>query len=268
MLIGTADVINKLARKSQIPIESYLLIQSPIFSCIILFITLSLNGINICTKDIFYCLIGAIFSFSAFTIMLHSLTHGCASINYTVFRLSFIFSSTAAIVFLNETITRGKLIGITLVLMAILLFFHSSNKTVVLKKSLMIAVIAMLLSACFQFILKLAALQNTSSPSFLLFMSLFFLAIVVLYNIFRGHFSIPRKTFLYAPLNGCLMAIGTLSIIFALSTGEASIVLPIVQLSFLVTGVLAVILLKEKINLNQIIGIIFAATAIVILSWF
>lgn len=266
VLIGTGDTINKRARQADIPIGSYLLIQTLFFTCTILIIALISSGIQFYGADILYGFIGAVFSFTAFTLMLHSLTHGYASTNYAIFRLSFVFSSLAAIIFLNESLSPGKGIGIIFAAFAILLFFYNPKQQISLKKSLFFAICAMILSACFQITLKLATRIYSSSPSFLLLMSLFFGGMVVIYNIFSGGFKIPRKTFLYAPLNGVLMALGSLFVITALSLGDVSLVTPITQLSFLITVILAIALLKEKINIFQISGVICAAIAILILG--
>ncbi len=267
-LIGAADTINKRARLAAVPIGSYLLIQTAFFTCTILIITLLRTGFHVTHTDFLYSLIGALFSFAAFTLMLHSLTYGYASINYAIFRLSFIFSSAAAIIFLNELLTVKKGIGIILAILAILLFFYNFQQLVPLKKSFILAICAMILSACFQFILKVATKTFTSSPSFLLLMSFFFSVMVIMYNIIVEKFKIPRITFLYAPINGVMMALGTLFLIIALLQGEASIVFPIIQLSFLITVVLSATFLNEKMNPTRITGVIFAAVAVAILGWF
>ena len=267
-LIGTADAINKQARKANIPIGSYLLIQAPFFTSVILIITIMFTGIKISTTDILFSLVGAIFSFAAFTLMLHSLTYGYASINYAIFRLSFIFSSVTAIIFLSESLSLGKGIGIILATCAILLFFYNPKQKVIQKKSLVFAICAMVSGSCFQLTLKFATQVFSSLPSFLLLMSIFFACFVVIYNTIFGNFKIPRKTFVYAPFNGILMALGSLFLLAALSRGEVSLVTPIVQLSFLITLILSVLYLKEKINVSQTVGIICAAIAIIILGNF
>ncbi len=264
--IGTGDAINRKARQVGIPIGSYLLIQTGFFTFTIVIIALLRTDIQIASSDIVYSFFGALFSFAAFTLMLHSLTHGYASVNYAIFRLSFIFSSAGAMIFLSELFAIRKAIGIIIAAFAILLFFYNPQQEVT-KKALIYAIIAMFLSACFQFILKVATNVVSSSPSFLFLMALFFSSMVVLYNIIIGEFKLPSKTFLYAPLNGILMAGGTLFLINALFHGQASVVLPIVQLSFVVTSILAVAFLKEKLNSVRTVGIVGAAAAITLLGW-
>ncbi|UCG92874.1 MAG: EamA family transporter [candidate division WOR-3 bacterium] len=266
VLMGTGDTINKRARQANIPIGSYLLIQSLFFICVILIIALASTGIQFYGKDIIYGLISAFFSFAAYTLMLHSLTHGYASINYAIFRLSFIFSSGVAILFLYEEVTLNKGIGIGLATCAIILFLYNPQRHVVTRKALTLAIVAMILAACWHITLKLATQVYSSTPSFLLLTTLFFSSMVIVYNIFSGRFQIPRKTFLFAPANGILMALGAFFFLAALSKDEVSTVTPIVQLSFLITLVLSVLFLKEKINSFQIVGIICAAIAIVVLG--
>ncbi len=267
-LIGAADAINKRARQADIPIGSYLLIQAPFFTVAILVITLISTGIKVGSMDILYGFIGAVFSFSAFTIMLHSLTRGHASINYAIFRLSFVFSSVVAFKFLNESLSLGKVLGLTLATLAVLIFFYSPGQHAALKRPLILALCAMIIGSCFQLTLKLATRVFSSSPSFLFLMSLFFALLVIIYNIIFGGFKIPRKTFFYAPLNGILMALGSLFVIIALSQGEVSTVFPIVQLSFIITLILSTVILKENINHFQISGVICAGIAIIILGCF
>ena len=265
-LIGIGDAINKKARQENIPIASYLLIQSPFFLLTILLVVLLSTGIKVSTTDILYSALGAIFSFAAFTLMLHSLTYGYAGINYAIFRLSFVFSSAAAIIYWHEKLTTGKFMGIGLAIFALLLFFYRPKSQTILKKSVTSAIFAMLLNACFQLILKSSTHVFSSPSSFLLMMSLFFCVMVIIYNIFSGNPQIPRKTFLYAPVNGMLMALGSLFMIIALSHGNLSTVAPIVQLSFLVTLFMAIVFLNEKIDPIRIIGMISAITAIILLG--
>jgi uncharacterized membrane protein len=264
--IGTADTINKRARQKAIPIGSYLLIQAPFFSATILFIIAISGGLKISALDIVYAGIGALFSFAAFTLMLHSLTHGYASINYAIFRLSLASSSAAAIIFLQEVVNLEKAIGILLAACSIFLFFYNPKQPTAFKKSMILAIIAMLFSSCYHITLKLATHVFSSTFSFLLLMSLFFFCLVVIYNVFTGKFNIPTTTFFYAPFNGVLMALGTLCGISALTRGEVSIVIPIIQLNFLITVILSVSFLKEKINIFQICGVSVAAIAIIVLG--
>ena len=267
ILIGISDSINKRARQVRIPIRSYLLIEAPFFASTVFIILLVQTGIKISSADIIYSIIGAVFSFAAFTLMLHSLTHGLAHINYAIFRLSFVFSSTAALIFMHENIGFSKILGLTFAVLAIMIFFMVKDRQKYLKKALIIAICAMFINAIYQIFLKLATRIYSSSPSFLFLMSIFFGIMVVIYNLIKGKISVPRATFLYAPAHGIIMAIGALLYINAVALGEVSTVIPIVQLSFLVTLLISAIFLKEKIYPQRLIAISLAVLSIAFLGW-
>ncbi len=263
--IGTGDAVNKKARQAGIPVSTYLLVQTPFFLCLILVIALVTTGIRFSRADIIHSIIVAVFSFAAFTLMLHSLGQGYASINYAIFRLSFVFSSALALVLFNEVFTYSKVIGIVIAAAALFVFFQGAGSGTILKKTLMFAVAAMIFNVLFQLSLKFATTVYSASPSFLLSTSFFFSLMVIGYNLFSRKISVPKITFLYAPLNGILSALGALFMLIALSQGEVGFVFPLIHMSFIVTFVIAISFLGEKPNKMQILGVIAAAFAIAVL---
>ena len=266
MLIGTGDVINKRARQAGIPIGSYLIVQSVFFTLIIFILALFSTGLEVQATDVVYGLMAAAFGFAGFTLMLHSLSHGHASVNYAIFRSSFVFSSAAAVMFLSEVLSAGKIAAVIAACMAIFLFFLESKQRVVVKRSLVLALVAMLVAAGFQFIVKISTYQYSSPLSFIFLMNLFFVTFVILYNIMFSNWKFPKQTFVWAPINGILMGSATLFYVTALHKGELSTAIPIIQLSFIITALLSHFALKEKIGSLKITGIIFAALAIIILA--
>jgi uncharacterized membrane protein len=265
--IGTGDAINKRARQVGIPVGTYLLVQNPFFLLAILFIALFTTGIHFSRADIIYSIVVAVFSFAAFTLMLHSLGKGHASVNYAVFRLSFVFSSALALVIFNETPTLNRGIGILVAAAALFVFFRGTGARTKLKKSLLYAIAAMICNVLFQLSLKCATTVYTASPSFLLSTAFFFSLLVIAFNLMHRPGPIPKMTFFYAPLNGVLSALGALFMLIALDQGEVSFVFPLIHMSFVVTFVIAIGLLGEKPGRMQIIGVICAAVAIMVLIW-
>ena len=70
----------------------------------------------------------------------------------------------------------------------------------------------------------------------------------------------------YGLLNGLLTAVGTLCFFKALSVGPASIVTPLISVYPLVTVLLAVVLLRERISLVRMIGAFCAVLGLALLS--
>jgi len=266
MLIGAADAINKRARQQSVPIGSYLIIQSIFYTLIVLLLASLSGGIKWQRADVVFSLLGAIFGFAGFTLMLHSLTHGHASVNYAIFRSSFVFSTAAAVLLLNERLFMSKIVGIAFACLAIFLFFYEPKRQTVMYKSLITALVAMFVAAGFQLIVKLSTQVFSSPISFILLMNIFFGIFVLFYNIIFGRFRFPRTTFLLAPVNGILMALATFFYVTALQKGELSTAIPIIQLSFIITAILSALFLKEDIGMLKVFGIICAAIAILVLG--
>ena len=76
-----------------------------------------------------------------------------------------------------------------------------------------------------------------------------------------------RKGAAYGLLTGFLGGVGNIAFYLALSRGgKASVVTPLVGLAPLVTVVLAMVLLNEKLNRSQWMGLVFALASIYLLS--
>jgi transporter family protein len=70
----------------------------------------------------------------------------------------------------------------------------------------------------------------------------------------------------YSITIGGLMFIGTISLLAALKVGEASIVIPLGRLGFVVTALCAFIFLGEPLTVTKALGILCAVTAVILLS--
>lgn len=92
-----------------------------------------------------------------------------------------------------------------------------------------------------------------------------FLIASTIFMIFRGG-GVKSYGIFYAILAGVFGGLGYIMFVKALEKGKASIVLPLTALYPAVTVVLAVLLLKEKITLTQVIGIMLAMIAVILLS--
>src|SRR3972149_4423208 len=95
------------------------------------------------------------------------------------------------------------------------------------------------------------------------FITLFsFIALLVL----EGKPVVTGAIITFSPASGFLIFAGILALMFALSTGEASRLVPITRMGFVVTFLLATFVLGESLSLSKGIGVVLAATAIVLLS--
>ncbi len=98
----------------------------------------------------------------------------------------------------------------------------------------------------------------------------FYLATGVFFAIFcaikRKSLKINKTLFKYSLLIGLLLFVGTFSGLIALKSGNASVIIPIVRMGFVVTAICAFVFLKEKITFSKGLGLFFAALSLVLLS--
>jgi transporter family protein len=84
--------------------------------------------------------------------------------------------------------------------------------------------------------------------------------------IYRPVIDFKNAGFIYALLVGATLVGGLYTFYMALSSGKASIVVPLTALYPIVTVVLSFLILKESITLTQGLGVVLAIVSIILLS--
>jgi transporter family protein len=130
-----------------------------------------------------------------------------------------------------------------------------------------LALISMVFMGLVDFLLKkaIAAGVHIYAISFFVYllMAIFFGTYCLLKKV---PLKINKSLVKYSILAGLFIFIGTFLALFALKAGNASVIVPIVRMGFVVTAICAVLFLKEKITLEKGLGILFAVAALVLLS--
>lgn len=118
----------------------------------------------------------------------------------------------------------------------------------------------------FGFLAKIGS-DQVSLPELYLFFVIGMIPLVLV-AIFRhrGRVETDRKGVSYGILNGVFSGLGLLAYYAAMEAGKASIVGPVTSLYPLVTVILALVLLKERLNHVQKVGVGLAISSILILS--
>lgn len=212
-----------------------------------------------------------VLSFIAMNLFVTSLKHGEASVNTMLFRLSFIVTSFLTIGFLGESAGWSKWLGLALASGAVCsVALGGGALRVGSNKGITLAVAALVSYGINAFCFKLAALNGVQAPAFsVVTSSCFGLASIILHFLPWGGFRFQASpaVFRYGLLTGFLMAVMFNCIVWAMSLGaEASVVMPILQLSFVLTAALAVISLKEPVNGRKALGFTLAIAALIVFA--
>jgi transporter family protein len=91
-------------------------------------------------------------------------------------------------------------------------------------------------------------------------------AAIVLFSPRRFAGRRPGRGFFFAVLTGLLGGLGNIAFFVALTRGSASVIVPLTSLSPLVTVLVGVVALKEKMRWFQYVGLVLALAAIYLLS--
>ena len=181
--------------------------------------------------------------------------------------MSFIVTAVLAIFFLQETITLGKIIAIGLAAFAILALSKSLHIETTSMWGVIQLIFATFLYGLFGFFYKLAILAGAAPIGILFIQGISFITYAFILSYRQGLIKKSRVVMIHAPICGILLSGSYLLLLMSLKFGEVSISFSIVQLSFVVTSILAIIFWKEKINILNVLGIMSAFMAVIFFAY-
>jgi len=199
-----------------------------------------------------------------------SLASGAVSIVAPVFRLSFCITAALAVWLLDEPLTAWKLAGLAAALAAVWLLLgggatSAPRATTTSVVRVLVATVAM---GMVSFVYKLAALAGGSPATVLTGQASVFLPLATLFAVARDRgFRPPPGGWRYGATTAVLLLFGLVMLLAGLARGEASVLVPVAQLSFVVTAGLGFIILREPVTLRKSLGLSFAVAALAFLAW-
>lgn len=229
------------------------------------------RGLSFDRATLVYGLASGAFGAASNLILIHSLTHLNVGICATIYRLNLAPATLIAFLFLGETVTTFKVLGIAAAVLAVLLLLpgrkaagHLADK----KGYVLLVVVANVLRAGMGLTYKVGISGGADRDSFLALNGLVWLAAGVLYYLVQERKTphSPAKTLSYGIGSGALVCGIVFFMAAAMKTGEASLVLPISQLSFLGSALIGFACLKEKITVRGGLSLALGVTCIVLMA--
>ena len=217
-----------------------------------------------------YGLVAGISVAIANILLLESLRHMEVSLGSTIYRLNTIIVVILSIVFLNEILSGFKLAGILCGIVAVLLLYHHQNSTgsyTTLKSGLILVIIGALLRAIYGVVTKAGLSAGADTNGLILLSALCWIVSGLLYAVLIEHrYSITRSKVSYSLVSGLIIYGIVKTLVIALSMGEASVVITIANMSFLVALFVALVLKMEVLSLKKVSAMVFAVSAILLLT--
>lgn len=270
VLVGTADLLFRRATLSRFAPASFMVLHSWFFGPTALFWTAATGSLRWSPASLWGLLAGALTFVSSYS-FLRSLqaSGGQVSVNAPIYRLNLVVTAILAIAFLGEGVTWTKVSGLALAAAAVVLLSDASPRRLGARPGgLGWALLGMVAFGLVHFVYKIAVISG-APPALLIFWQFCsFTVIAACYATWvEGGLRLTRAIWVHAPICGILNSSGRVLLAWALQLGEASTAVPISQMSFVFTFLLAVPLFREPVTGRKAAGLLAAILAVVALYW-
>ena len=203
-------------------------------------------------------------------LLLESLTNIDVSLGSTIYRLNTVGVVILSFFVLHEPLGSFKIVGIICGLIAVLLLFNKGKKTyqdINFTMFFLIAVAASLIRASYGIITKMGISSNAEPNIMLLLISLSWIIGGALYAKLRERrFKITRGQIIYSIVSGILVFLIVNFLMLALEHGQASIVIPIANMSFIFALLISITLRMELLTFRKCFAVGFAVVSIILLA--
>ena len=252
LVVGAvADLLYRVGQTRGIDTGIFLFWQSTIFTTGIWAVAAATGQVgDILPGTWTWGLPAGLLSYIGLYLFILSLRSGDAGVNAPVFRLNFVVAAAGGILLLNEAASLPKIAGI---LLAMLSVFSLLNLGVVrqdgsARQSLVAVVAASLLFGSAGVLSKQALNEGSDAVPLILTQTVSFHGSAIMYVLLTRRWRPNAPTVRFVPPISFLQLVWSVLLFRALALGEASVIFPVVQLSFVLTAVMAVVFLKEAVT--------------------
>jgi drug/metabolite transporter (DMT)-like permease len=198
-----------------------------------------------------------------------SLKTGPVSLIAPIFRLSFTVTTALAVLLLGEPLGAWKVAGLALALAAVWLLLGGDGAAPEAARSpLAQALVAMVAMGVANFLYKVGAASGGSPATFIAGQAAVFLPLATGYAWLtdRGMRAPSAAAWTHAGSTAALFLLGLVLMFESLTRGQASVLVPITQMGFVVTAAIGVVFLREAFTLRKGAGLAFALAALIALA--
>ena len=267
---GLSDFIYKQAASAGIRADHFLMAQGWFFCPLVILYALATHTLVLDPVALWGSLAG-VFIFIGFHYFIRSLITGSVSTNASIFRMNFIVTVILVVILLGEPLTANKIAGLALSLLAAWLLLGAGDNAERTpneagRRSLVQVVIATLAFGTSNFF-HTVGLRHGAVPETLavaqaaLFMPI---ATVVVYFTDRTPRA-PPVTFRYGAAAAIMLLGATIFLLRGVADGQASVLVPIAQMGFIIAALLGIFILRERVTIRKVVGLVSASAALAVL---
>jgi uncharacterized membrane protein len=271
LFYGLADFVYKRGAAAGAEPHHFLMVQTWFFNPLALLYglisgTLVLNAASLWGAAAGVCAVVGYYNFA------YSLRSGSVSTNATIFRLSFAVTVALAVLVLGEPLTALKLAGLALVVLAVWLLLAAPTAGVASARrenwsSLRRVLIATVVVGILSFTYKLGLRQGATPIALVVTQAWVAVTLATGFTAYVDRRIRPsRAAWRYAPVAAVLLVIAFIFLAQGLQRGQASVVVPVAQMGFVVTALLGFFLLREPFTARKGTGLVVALAALACLA--
>ena len=270
LLYGLADFVYKRGAAAGAQPHQFLMVQTWFFSSLALAWGLVSGTLAFHAGSLWGAAAGVLVVVGYYNFA-WSLKHGSVSTNATIFRLSFAVTAVLAVLVLGEPLTAAKLAGLALALVAVWLLLASRDTGAPERPegraSLGRVLVATLAVGVASFTYKLGLIAGAAPNDLVVAQGAVAVTLATAFAArLDGGIRPARAALRHAPVAAVLLVIAFVFLVNGLQDGEASVIVPIAQMGFVVTAVLGFLLLREPFTLRKGAGLAAAALALASLA--
>lgn len=264
---GASDLIYKRAAGAGIQSRHFAMLQSWVFGPSVTLYAWATGALDPHPSALWGSLAG-LFLLIAVTNFIESLKTGAVSTNAPIFRLNFTLTAALAIVLLGETLTLVKLAALACTLTAVwLLLAEPGAQRRPDVKSLTRVLIATAAMALANFFHKVGLTHGALPETMVSAQAWVFTTLATIIGLAsdRGYRA-PARAWPYAASAAVLLVTGFILLLDGLAVGQASVLVPVAQMSFVFTALLGAAMFHEALDRRKRLGLVVAVAALVLFA--
>jgi uncharacterized membrane protein len=264
--IGLADVVYKRAAAQGVQAGHFLMVQGVFFGPAIVAYAWA-TGVLTAPPGFGWGMAAGFFIYIALYHFAKSLASGAVSIVAPIFRLNFVLTAVFAIVVLGEPLTANKVAGLALALAAVwLLLGGAAEKTSARVPVARVLLATVAIAAC-NLCYKFGVAAGVPPVTMLVGQASVFVPMTLIGVWLADRtLAVPAKAWRHPPFAALFLFLGFPLLLESLRRGEASILIPIGQMGFIVTALAGMLFLREPFTPRKVAGLAAAAGALVMLA--
>jgi drug/metabolite transporter (DMT)-like permease len=271
LLYGLADFVYKRGATAGAQPHQFLMVQTWFFSSLALAYGLA-TGTLVFGAGALWGAVAGVLVVVGYYNFAWSLRHGSVSTHATIFRLSFAVTAVLAVAILGEPLGLAKVAGLALALVAVRLLLGAPRSATrpadpEERAALLRVLLATVAVGIASFTYKLGLIAGAAPIALVVTQGAVAVTLATAFAArLDGGVRPSRAALRHAPLAAVLLVTAFVFLAKGLQGGEASVIVPIAQMGFVVTALLGFLLLREPFTLRKGAGLLAALGALACLA--